>query len=145
MNTISRHWNKKNPYFQCIYSKLLLPRAFSYLFAFIHFCFHCRVFMLFWHHYLLTFYYLNSGKKNALDVGNLCSVLCVCVCVGMQARYRKEQTLPKTVPWIPPVDNLLKDSTDGCALAALLHFYCPDLVNLEGRHPCQLCLVCVCV
>ncbi|KAM9460933.1 calmodulin-regulated spectrin-associated protein 2a isoform 2-T2 [Clarias gariepinus] len=47
------------------------------------------------------------------------------------ARYRKEQTLPKTVPWIPPVDNLLKDSTDGCALAALLHFYCPDLVNLE--------------
>ncbi|KAB5559421.1 hypothetical protein PHYPO_G00028840 [Pangasianodon hypophthalmus] len=47
------------------------------------------------------------------------------------ARYRKEQTLPKTVPWIPPVDNLLKDSTDGCALAALLHFYCPDLVKLE--------------
>ncbi|XP_046713634.1 calmodulin-regulated spectrin-associated protein 2a isoform X3 [Silurus meridionalis] len=47
------------------------------------------------------------------------------------SRYRKEQTLPKTVPWIPPVDNLLKDSTDGCALAALLHFYCPDLVKLE--------------
>ncbi|XP_058256768.1 calmodulin-regulated spectrin-associated protein 2a isoform X3 [Hemibagrus wyckioides] len=47
------------------------------------------------------------------------------------ARYRKEQTLPKTVPWIPPVDNLLKDSTDGCALAALLHFYCPDLIKLE--------------
>ncbi|XP_060797752.1 calmodulin-regulated spectrin-associated protein 2a isoform X2 [Neoarius graeffei] len=48
-----------------------------------------------------------------------------------KARYRKEQTLPKMVPWIPPVDNLLKDSTDGCALAALLHFYCPDLVKLE--------------
>ncbi|KAG5276239.1 hypothetical protein AALO_G00129600 [Alosa alosa] len=47
------------------------------------------------------------------------------------ARYRKEQVLPKTVPWIPPVDNLLKDSTDGCALAALLHFYCPDIVKLE--------------
>ncbi|XP_066503739.1 calmodulin-regulated spectrin-associated protein 2a isoform X2 [Hoplias malabaricus] len=47
------------------------------------------------------------------------------------ARYRKEQVLPKTVPWIPPVDNLLKDSTDGCGLAALLHFYCPDIVKLE--------------
>ncbi|KAI4894762.1 hypothetical protein NFI96_013539 [Prochilodus magdalenae] len=48
-----------------------------------------------------------------------------------KARYRKEQVLPKTVPWIPPVDNLLKDSTDGCGLAALLHFYCPDIVKLE--------------
>ncbi|XP_043079029.1 calmodulin-regulated spectrin-associated protein 2a isoform X10 [Puntigrus tetrazona] len=47
-----------------------------------------------------------------------------------KARYRKEQVLPKMVPWIPPVDNLLKDSTDGCALAALLHFYCPDIVHL---------------
>ncbi|XP_016382463.1 calmodulin-regulated spectrin-associated protein 2-like isoform X2 [Sinocyclocheilus rhinocerous] len=46
------------------------------------------------------------------------------------ARYRKEQVLPKMVPWIPPVDNLLKDSTDGCALAALLHFYCPAIVLL---------------
>ncbi|XP_052446782.1 calmodulin-regulated spectrin-associated protein 2-like isoform X3 [Carassius gibelio] len=44
--------------------------------------------------------------------------------------YRKEQVLPKMVPWIPPVDNLLKDSTDGCALAALLHFYCPAIVHL---------------
>uniref|UniRef100_A0A9J8D5Y7 Calmodulin regulated spectrin-associated protein family, member 2a n=1 Tax=Cyprinus carpio carpio TaxID=630221 RepID=A0A9J8D5Y7_CYPCA len=48
-----------------------------------------------------------------------------------KARYRKEQVLPKMVPWIPPVDNLLKDSTDGCALAALLHFYCPAIVPLE--------------
>ncbi|XP_067272146.1 calmodulin-regulated spectrin-associated protein 2a isoform X7 [Pseudorasbora parva] len=47
-----------------------------------------------------------------------------------KTRYRKEQVLPKMVPWIPPVDNLLKDSTDGCALAALLHFYCPAIVSL---------------
>uniref|UniRef100_A0A8C2JQ78 Calmodulin regulated spectrin-associated protein family, member 2a n=1 Tax=Cyprinus carpio TaxID=7962 RepID=A0A8C2JQ78_CYPCA len=49
----------------------------------------------------------------------------------VSARYRKEQVLHKMVPWIPPVDNLLKDSTDGCALAALLHFYCPAIVPLE--------------
>ncbi|XP_048832160.1 calmodulin-regulated spectrin-associated protein 2a isoform X3 [Brienomyrus brachyistius] len=50
---------------------------------------------------------------------------------GPRARYRKEQALPDQAPWIPPVDNLLKDCADGCALAALLHFYCPDIVKLE--------------
>ncbi|XP_041647180.1 calmodulin-regulated spectrin-associated protein 2a isoform X3 [Cheilinus undulatus] len=48
-----------------------------------------------------------------------------------RARYRKEQTTTQPVPWIPPVDNLLKDSTDGSALGALLHFYCPQLLPLE--------------
>ncbi|XP_061201988.1 calmodulin-regulated spectrin-associated protein 2 isoform X4 [Neopsephotus bourkii] len=51
---------------------------------------------------------------------------------GVQkARYRKEQTLLKQLPCIPLVENLLKDGTDGCALAALIHFYCPDIVKLE--------------
>lgn len=50
-----------------------------------------------------------------------------------QARYRKEQTSAQLVPWIPPVDNLLKDSADGCALGALLHFYCPQLLPLGGK------------
>uniref|UniRef100_A0A7N6AWQ7 Calmodulin regulated spectrin-associated protein family, member 2a n=1 Tax=Anabas testudineus TaxID=64144 RepID=A0A7N6AWQ7_ANATE len=48
-----------------------------------------------------------------------------------RARYRKEQTSTQSVPWIPPVDNLLKDSTDGSALGALLHFYCPQLLPLD--------------
>ncbi|KAM8746360.1 calmodulin-regulated spectrin-associated protein 2a isoform 2-T2 [Acanthopagrus schlegelii] len=47
------------------------------------------------------------------------------------ARYRKEQASTQPVPWIPPVDNLLKDSTDGSALGALLHFYCPQLLQLD--------------
>ncbi|XP_075844219.1 calmodulin-regulated spectrin-associated protein 2 isoform X5 [Microtus pennsylvanicus] len=47
------------------------------------------------------------------------------------ARYRKEQTLLKQLPCIPLVENLLKDGTDGCALAALIHFYCPGVVRLE--------------
>uniref|UniRef100_A0A8B9Z9Z7 Calmodulin regulated spectrin associated protein family member 2 n=1 Tax=Buteo japonicus TaxID=224669 RepID=A0A8B9Z9Z7_9AVES len=50
---------------------------------------------------------------------------------GQKARYRKEQTLLKQLPCIPLVENLLKDGTDGCALAALIHFYCPDIVKLE--------------
>lgn len=51
----------------------------------------------------------------------------------LQARYRKEQASTQPVPWIPPVDNLLKDSTDGSALGALLHFYCPQLLQLDGK------------
>ncbi|XP_072560132.1 calmodulin-regulated spectrin-associated protein 2-like isoform X2 [Paramormyrops kingsleyae] len=47
------------------------------------------------------------------------------------ARYRKEQTISRQAPCLPLVDNLLKDTADGCAIAALLHFYCPDLVKLE--------------
>ncbi|XP_042371673.1 calmodulin-regulated spectrin-associated protein 2a isoform X2 [Plectropomus leopardus] len=47
------------------------------------------------------------------------------------ARYRKEQASTQVIPWIPPVDNLLKDSTDGSALGALLHFYCPQLLPLD--------------
>ncbi|XP_048213242.1 calmodulin-regulated spectrin-associated protein 2 isoform X1 [Perognathus longimembris pacificus] len=50
---------------------------------------------------------------------------------GQKARYRKEQTLLKQLPCIPLVENLLKDCTDGCALAALIHFYCPGVVRLE--------------
>uniref|UniRef100_A0A8D0CNZ4 Calmodulin regulated spectrin-associated protein family, member 2a n=1 Tax=Sander lucioperca TaxID=283035 RepID=A0A8D0CNZ4_SANLU len=48
-----------------------------------------------------------------------------------RARYRKEPASTQLVPWIPPVDNLLKDSTDGSALGALLHFYCPQLLSLD--------------
>ncbi|XP_059982648.1 calmodulin-regulated spectrin-associated protein 2 isoform X3 [Lagenorhynchus albirostris] len=50
---------------------------------------------------------------------------------GQKARYRKEQTLLKQLPCIPLVENLLKDGSDGCALAALIHFYCPGVVRLE--------------
>lgn len=39
----------------------------------------------------------------------------------------------KQLPCIPLVENLLKDGTDGCALAALIHFYCPAVVRLEGE------------
>ncbi|XP_017268942.1 calmodulin-regulated spectrin-associated protein 2a isoform X1 [Kryptolebias marmoratus] len=51
------------------------------------------------------------------------------------ARYRKEQASTQPPPWIPPVDNLLKDSTDGSALGALLHFYCPQVLPLD-----EICL-----
>lgn len=48
-----------------------------------------------------------------------------------QARYRREHA-QRSAPSLPLVENLLKDNTDGCALTALLHFYCPQAVRLEG-------------
>ncbi|XP_017277759.1 calmodulin-regulated spectrin-associated protein 2 isoform X2 [Kryptolebias marmoratus] len=47
-----------------------------------------------------------------------------------KARYRREHA-QRSVPSLPLVENLLKDNTDGCALTALLHFYCPQAVRLE--------------
>ncbi|XP_041847525.1 calmodulin-regulated spectrin-associated protein 2 isoform X2 [Melanotaenia boesemani] len=47
-----------------------------------------------------------------------------------KARYRREHA-QRSTPSLPLVDNLLKDNTDGCALTALLHFYCPQAVRLE--------------
>lgn len=49
-----------------------------------------------------------------------------------QARYRRENAQQRSAPSLPLVENLLKDNTDGCALTALLHFYCPRAVELEG-------------
>ncbi|XP_077370217.1 calmodulin-regulated spectrin-associated protein 2 isoform X2 [Festucalex cinctus] len=48
-----------------------------------------------------------------------------------KARYRRAHVQQNSAPLLPLVDNLLKDNTDGCALAALLHFYCPQAVRLE--------------
>lgn len=52
-------------------------------------------------------------------------------CMVQKGRYRKEDSRARPVLCLPLVDNLLKDNTDGCTLAALLHFYCPDAVPLE--------------
>uniref|UniRef100_A0A8D0CP39 Calmodulin regulated spectrin associated protein family member 2 n=1 Tax=Sander lucioperca TaxID=283035 RepID=A0A8D0CP39_SANLU len=48
-----------------------------------------------------------------------------------KARYRREHAQQRSAPSLPLVENLLKDNTDGCALTAVLHFYCPQAVRLE--------------
>ncbi|XP_063282182.1 calmodulin-regulated spectrin-associated protein 2 isoform X1 [Pelobates fuscus] len=47
------------------------------------------------------------------------------------ARYRKEPNVFRQLPCIPLMENILKDGTDGCAISALIHFYCPDVIRLE--------------
>ncbi|XP_056336713.1 calmodulin-regulated spectrin-associated protein 2 isoform X1 [Danio aesculapii] len=52
-------------------------------------------------------------------------------CTLQKGKYRRDDTKARPALCVPLVDSLLKDNTDGCALALLLHFYCPDAVPLE--------------
>uniref|UniRef100_A0AAV2LEW4 Calponin-homology (CH) domain-containing protein n=1 Tax=Knipowitschia caucasica TaxID=637954 RepID=A0AAV2LEW4_KNICA len=45
-------------------------------------------------------------------------------------RYRKDKVQSKLTPTFPLVSGL-KDLSNGCALAAVLHYYCPALLPLE--------------
>ncbi|XP_071959896.1 calmodulin-regulated spectrin-associated protein 2-like isoform X2 [Antedon mediterranea] len=46
-------------------------------------------------------------------------------------RLRRPNLPPKDLPTIPLMDNLLTDIGDGCSLALLIHFYCPQGVDFE--------------
>ncbi|XP_038234481.1 calmodulin-regulated spectrin-associated protein 3 isoform X1 [Dermochelys coriacea] len=45
-------------------------------------------------------------------------------------RYRKDKVLPKQTPCFTPVMGM-KDLANGGAIAATIHYYCPDVVRLE--------------
>ncbi|XP_066529879.1 calmodulin-regulated spectrin-associated protein 3 isoform X3 [Hoplias malabaricus] len=45
-------------------------------------------------------------------------------------RYRKEKMLSKLKPCFPVVKEM-KDLSNGCAIAAVIHYYCPGLLRLE--------------
>ncbi|XP_029939972.1 calmodulin-regulated spectrin-associated protein 1-like [Salarias fasciatus] len=46
-------------------------------------------------------------------------------------RYRRDHLSGRTLQHFPLLDDLLKDVSDGAALLALVHFYCPELIRLE--------------
>uniref|UniRef100_A0A8C9T9Z2 Calmodulin regulated spectrin associated protein family member 3 n=1 Tax=Scleropages formosus TaxID=113540 RepID=A0A8C9T9Z2_SCLFO len=45
-------------------------------------------------------------------------------------RYRKDKMVPRHPPVFPVVTSV-KDLSSGCVLAAVIHFYCPNLLRLE--------------
>ncbi len=49
----------------------------------------------------------------------------------VQIRYRKDRMQSKLKPYFPVV-NEVKDLSNGCAIAAVIHHYCPGLLRLEG-------------
>ncbi|XP_051557581.1 calmodulin-regulated spectrin-associated protein 2-like isoform X2 [Myxocyprinus asiaticus] len=66
---------------------------------------------------------LLAQEQRITDTGELCTV--------QKGRFKRENSKARPALCLPLVENLLKDNTDGCALAALFHFYCPDAVPLE--------------
>lgn len=50
----------------------------------------------------------------------------------VQVRYRRDHLSGRTLQHFPLLDDLLKDVCDGTALLAVIHFYCPELIRLEG-------------
>ncbi|KAM9493237.1 calmodulin-regulated spectrin-associated protein 3 isoform 3-T3 [Clarias gariepinus] len=50
--------------------------------------------------------------------------------VQASLRYRKDKLLSKLQPCFPAV-NEVKDLSNGCAVAAVIHYYCPGLLRLE--------------
>lgn len=52
-------------------------------------------------------------------------------CCLLQLRYRKDKMLSKLKPCFPVVKEV-RDLSNGCAIAAVIHYYCPGLLRLEG-------------
>ncbi|XP_062871406.1 calmodulin-regulated spectrin-associated protein 3 isoform X2 [Trichomycterus rosablanca] len=50
--------------------------------------------------------------------------------VEASLRYRKDKLLSKLKPCFPVVSDV-KDLANGCAIAAVIHYYCPGLLRLE--------------
>lgn len=50
-----------------------------------------------------------------------------------QIRYRKDKVQSKLTPTFPLV-YAVKDLSNGCAIASVLHYYCSNLLPLEGTH-----------
>ncbi|XP_036972369.1 calmodulin-regulated spectrin-associated protein 1-B-like isoform X3 [Acanthopagrus latus] len=48
-----------------------------------------------------------------------------------KVRYRRDHLSGRTLQHFPLLDDLLKDVSDGTALLAVIHFYCPELIRLE--------------
>lgn len=53
-------------------------------------------------------------------------------CLTLQVRYRRDHLSGRTLQYFPLLDDLLKDISDGTALLAVIHFYCPEFIRLEG-------------
>ena len=50
-----------------------------------------------------------------------------------QIRVKRDQLQPKEPQHIPQVNDLMKDLSDGCCLATIIHHYYPHLLSLEGK------------
>lgn len=65
---------------------------------------------------------------------------CGCVCLTLykplpalsQVRYRREHLTGHLFPHLAVMEDLMKGVCDGAALLAVIHFYCPEYMRLDG-------------
>lgn len=50
-----------------------------------------------------------------------------------KVRYRREHLSARQPPYFPLLEDLMRDSSDGAALLAVVHYYCPEQMRLEGE------------
>ena len=50
-----------------------------------------------------------------------------------QVRYRREQLCARQPPHFPLLEDLMRDGSHGAALLAVVHYYCPGQLKLDGE------------
>lgn len=63
---------------------------------------------------------------------NVCTPLKLVPSLAVQVRYRRDHLSGRVLQHFPLLDDLVKDVCDGTALLAVIHFYCPELIRLDG-------------
>lgn len=48
-------------------------------------------------------------------------------------RYRREHLSARQPPYFPLLEDLMRDGSDGAALLAVVHYYCPEHMKLDGE------------
>lgn len=51
----------------------------------------------------------------------------------LQVRYRREHPSARQPPYFPVLEDLMRDGSDGAALLAVVHYYCPEQMKLDGE------------
>ncbi|XP_008068850.1 calmodulin-regulated spectrin-associated protein 1 isoform X2 [Carlito syrichta] len=46
-------------------------------------------------------------------------------------RYRREHLSARQAPYFPVLEDLMRDGSDGAALLAVIHYYCPEQMKLD--------------
>ncbi|OXB76360.1 UNVERIFIED_CONTAM: hypothetical protein H355_006771 [Colinus virginianus] len=48
-----------------------------------------------------------------------------------KVRYRRDHLSSRQLPYFPLLEDLMKDGSDGAALLAVIHYYCPEQMKLD--------------
>lgn len=48
-------------------------------------------------------------------------------------RYRREHLSARQPPYFPLLEDLMRDGSHGAALLAVVHYYCPEQMKLDGE------------